>query len=66
MRSKKNIVLHRLLKEEKRRDGRRRRRRRRRRTRKRSHQHITGSEFKGLISSSTTSKRMTRDRQHLF
>jgi hypothetical protein len=65
MRSKKNIVLHRLLKEEKRRDG-RRRRRRRRRTRKRSHQHITGSEFKGLISSSTTSKRMTRDRQHLF
>jgi hypothetical protein len=61
MQSKKNIVLHRLLKEEKRRDG-----RRRRRSRKRSHQHITGSEFKGLISSSTTSKRMTRDRQHLF
>jgi hypothetical protein len=61
MRSKKNIVLHRLLKEEKRRDG-----RRRRRSRKRSHQHITGSEFKGLISSSTTSKRMTRERQHLF
>ncbi len=33
---------------------------------KRSHQHITGSECKGLIFRSTTSKRMTRDRQHLF
>jgi hypothetical protein len=63
MRSKKNIILHRLLKEEKRRDG---RRRRRRRSRKRSHQHITGSECKGLISRSTTSKRMTRGQTELI
>jgi hypothetical protein len=64
MRSKENIILHRLLKEEKRRDG--RRTRTRTRSRKRSHQHITGSECKGLISRSTTSKRLMRDRQHNF